>query len=197
MGITGTSGSSNTAVGSNALLVTNADGNTAVGRNAGSTNTTGTNNTLIGFNSNVTASNFTNATAIGYNATVAQSNSLVLGQAGTSVGIGTNAPGATLDVNGTAIIGTNGTPLTGIIRSTEVDNLPIIAAGATSVRTYAVANTVLGASVYVSPANGLLPGLVIAYARVSVAGSVEVGFTNTTAGNIDQASQNYYVTVIQ
>ena len=48
MGMTGTSGSSNTAVGSNALLVTNADGNTAVGRNAGNTNTTGTNNTLIG-----------------------------------------------------------------------------------------------------------------------------------------------------
>ena len=98
MGSTGTTGSSNTAIGDNALLLTNADGNTGVGRNAGNSNTTGTNNTLIGYEADVTTSALTNATAIGYNATVAQSNSLVLGQTGTNVGINTTTPGARLHI---------------------------------------------------------------------------------------------------
>ncbi len=98
MGSTGTTGSSNTAIGDNALLINNADGNTAVGRNAGNLNTTGTNNTFLGFGANVTTGALTNATAIGYNATVAQSNSLVLGASGTNVGINETSPNARLHI---------------------------------------------------------------------------------------------------
>ena len=106
---------------------TTADGNnTAVGIDALHTNTTGAANTAIGASSGATADNspvtgnfnaaigaftafstgtLTNATAIGTSAEVSESNALVLGgingvNNGTSVsvGIGTSAPGATLDV---------------------------------------------------------------------------------------------------
>ncbi|MBK8609046.1 MAG: hypothetical protein IPL84_03640 [Chitinophagaceae bacterium] len=286
MGLTGTSGSSNTAVGSNALLVTNADGNTAVGRNAGNTNTTGTNNTLIGFDADVTATGLTNATAIGYNATVAQSNSLVLGQTGTDVGIGTTTPDSTfsvadnflvgssgtiqydnsvpvmsymfksgssnadrmviahspgfptyglqyedasdqfnflgggtnrlaielntgqvgigvanpsrlLDVNGNFRLGVNGTTVTNIIKVTINQNIASVPANSTVGELFTVANAALGSTVYISPAVALANGLLIAYARVSAAGTVEVGFTNTTAGAINMTAMDYYITVIQ
>lgn len=49
----------------------------------------------------------TNATALGYQAKVAVNNGFVLGNSQNLVGIGTNAPGAKLDVNGSTIL--NGT----------------------------------------------------------------------------------------
>ena len=72
---------------------------------------TGSNNTFIGSNATGT-DNLTNASAIGANALVTQSNSLVLGD-NASVGIGTTAPKAKLDVTGGNIL--VGTPGQGII----------------------------------------------------------------------------------
>ena len=109
-----TDGSSNTAVGYQALYYNcegvssgcAADNNTAVGYQAGYTataanaNKTGSNNTFIGYNSGPgTSTQLTNATAIGANALVSQSDSLVLGASGVNVGIGTDTPGASLDVH--------------------------------------------------------------------------------------------------
>jgi trimeric autotransporter adhesin len=51
--------------------------------------------------------------------------------------------------------------------------------------------------VYVSPASSLSDGLLIAYARVSTAGTVEVKFTNTTGAIIDPATMNFFITVIR
>jgi len=106
--------SNNTGVGANTLF-SNSSGtnNTAYGYQAGYTsvianaNTTGSNNTYIGYNAGPgTSTQYTNSTAIGSYATVSQSNSLILGGisgingagANTLVGIGTNAPAATLHV---------------------------------------------------------------------------------------------------
>lgn len=93
--------------------------NTFLGNTAGNTNTSGNNNTIIGSGADLSTGTLFNASAIGANALVSQSNSLVLGGiAGvngavvdTSVGIGTTAPIARLEVNGqggTALAITNG-----------------------------------------------------------------------------------------
>jgi hypothetical protein len=105
-----TMGYSNAAFGGNAL-VSNATGfqNTAVGNGAGTTavagnaNTTGSNNTFVGYNSGpASPTQLTDATAIGANALVGCSDCIVLGDstAQIHVGIGTNTPFATLEVNG-------------------------------------------------------------------------------------------------
>ena len=93
-------GSANSALGDMALwYVTTGVNNVGVGYNAGVNSNSGSNNTFIGANSGFpTTTQRNNATAIGYNAKVDQDNSLVLGDVGTSVGIGTSMPGALLDI---------------------------------------------------------------------------------------------------
>ena len=92
-----TTGYENTALGALA-------GRTAVN---GNTNTTGSQNTFLGYASGPgTPAQLTNATAVGANAVVSEDNALVLGSisgvngatADTKVGIGTDAPATTLDV---------------------------------------------------------------------------------------------------
>jgi hypothetical protein len=197
MSSTGTIGSSNTAIGNSALFQNNGDGNTSLGTNAGFTNTTGTNNTLVGNGADVTIGTLTNATAIGYNAKVAQNNSLILGQTGTSVGIGTTTPGATLDVSGNFTLGVNGTVLTEMIKAAVTLTVPPITAGNTVTQTFTVTNATTGSTAMVSPSGALTNGLVMAYARVSAPNTVEVKFTNTTGGTITPASLTYYITVIK
>jgi trimeric autotransporter adhesin len=100
------SGISNTAFGNNALRTTSGTGNTGVGDSALYANLSGSNNTALGYNTDNSAPNLSNATAIGANAFAGASNSMVLGSitginnatATTSVGVGTNTPGARLHV---------------------------------------------------------------------------------------------------
>jgi hypothetical protein len=71
------------------------------GFNAGLSNLSGGRNTLVGNFANVTRDSLFNAGAIGFDARVAQSNSFVIGGTGVrkvNVGIGTQAPQKTLDV---------------------------------------------------------------------------------------------------
>jgi len=104
-------GGYNTATGS-AALANNTGGqdNAAFGVSALGTNTSGTQNTALGYAADVASGGLLNATAIGANAVVAESNALVLGCTpatcsvtfGTTppnVGIGTQAPGAALEVD--------------------------------------------------------------------------------------------------
>jgi len=124
-----TTGSANTAAGFYTLhAVTTGSNNTAVGfaagvtATAGNANTTGSNNTFIGSNAGPgTATQLSNATAIGANAVVSANNALVLGASGVSVGLGTTAPAAILDVEGPTppIVqsgnGTNATPVLQVV----------------------------------------------------------------------------------
>jgi hypothetical protein len=83
------------------------DGNTALGADAGQTNTTGQANTFLGYMADASSGTQTNATAIGANAFVSANNALVLGSingvngatSSVSVGIGTPTPGAALEVD--------------------------------------------------------------------------------------------------
>ena len=102
-----TIGGANAFFGSNAgIKNTSGSANTFIGKSADFdvANPTGDNNTLLGALSKVT-SGISNATAIGFRAQVTQSNALVLGSiigvnggTDTTVGIGTTAPAALLDV---------------------------------------------------------------------------------------------------
>lgn len=131
-----TTGNQNVAIGS-ASFSNNTTGlrNTVIGYNAGNGNTSGNSITLIGRQANVGVDGLSNATAIGANSLVASSNSLVLGAAGTKVGIGTTNPTKDLQVIGdiesttlsaTSITGTtlygDGSNLTGIPDASGVTN---------------------------------------------------------------------------
>ena len=111
--VNNTTGSANTASGGGGLFLnTTGNNNTASGNLALSNNTTGSNNTALGYNAGPDSghANLSNSTAIGSLAQVTASNALVLGSingvngatADTSVGIGTTAPAAKLDVHGNA-----------------------------------------------------------------------------------------------
>ncbi len=100
--------SENTALGRYALnQTTTGDGNTAAGLLAGSTNVNGTYNTFVGWKADADSSHqgLTYATALGAGAVVTQDYSIALGApngvtGAVSVGIGTSAPTAKLEVVG-------------------------------------------------------------------------------------------------
>jgi trimeric autotransporter adhesin len=113
-----------------------------------------------------------------------------------NVAINTFSPAARLDVSGTVKLGAFGSVLNGILKNTVSINIPLLAAGAETTQTVTFFNAAVGASVYVSPA-AALTGIVIAYARVSSAGNVEIKFVNTSAAAVDPAAMNFFITVIQ
>lgn len=104
-GFQNTSGTGNSFIG---VFAGGFDGFTPSG---GVSNTTGNYNTMIGFKACTGAAALTNATAIGANAVVSISNAVVLGASGTNVGIGVTAPRTSLEVSGSAIIGSGITSL--------------------------------------------------------------------------------------
>ena len=107
-------GSSNCAFGYSALASQTGGGsnNTAVGYNAGSTQTSYTECTFLGSGANASTGSLTNAIAIGYNASVGTSNQIVLGNSShttcTIFGISgaTSAGGAAVLVNASGVLGT-------------------------------------------------------------------------------------------
>lgn len=114
-----------------------------------------------------------------------------------NTGIATSTPEAKLDVNGTAIIGTNGTVLTEVIKVTvNHDIIPMLANGS-ALETFSVPNAAIGSSVMISPGAALFNGIIIAYARVSAAGTVEVRFNNITAAAINPPPMDFYITVVK
>lgn len=114
-----------------------------------------------------------------------------------NIGIGTATPAARLDVSGPFILGINGTPVTEMIKLTVLSDVPNIAANDSEIELIPVANCVMTSSVLVSPSLPLADGLIIAYARVSVNGTVEVKFTNTTPLPINPNPMNFFITVIR
>lgn len=112
------------------------------------------------------------------------------------VGVGTFSPKAKLDVNGDFVLGEDGSILNHILKNSVSINIGSVAANASIIQTFTVTGALPGATVSISPNLALPDGLVIAYARVSAANTVEVKFTNTAAAAINPASMTYHITVI-
>lgn len=111
--------------------------------------------------------------------------------------IGTTTPAAALHVNSNFILGANSAVLSNILKTSEAFDIPGLAGGATSTAMFTVTNATVNGVVYISPASDLADGIMLASARVSAANTVEVKFSNITAGAIDPANMNFYISVIQ
>lgn len=117
-----------------------------------------------------------------------------------AVGIGTSTPNASakLDVAGPIKVGVNGTVVNTIIRNIQNVDLPSIpATGGVLVQTFTVTNAALGGSVIISPDQALPNGVLIAYARVSAANTIEVKFYNGALTANDPPAMNWNIVVMQ
>jgi Collagen triple helix repeat (20 copies) len=117
-----------------------------------------------------------------------------------AIGINTNTPNAStkLDVNGGFKLGSNGTAQAALIKNTQNVDLPSIAAtGGVVTQTFTVTNAVVGGAVYISPDQPLPNGVIIAYARVSAANTVEVKFYNGALIANDPPAMNFHISIVQ
>lgn len=113
------------------------------------------------------------------------------------LGIGTNSPSATLDVNGNVKLGTQETVLNGIIRHTYSTVSTVINANSDHTFSATVAGAIAGGSVAVSPAEELPDGLVIAYGYAST-GIIYFKLVNTTASSITiPAGTIFHIAIVQ
>jgi subtilisin-like proprotein convertase family protein len=99
------------------------------------------------------------------------------------IGVATATPTAGLDVNTNFKLGTSGSALNSIIKtSVTVASNNVIPSNSQVILTYAVPNAAVGAVVSASPASAFVLGIGIMYARVVSAGNVEICFRNYIAG---------------
>ena len=179
-----------------AQFKTRGSNNVYIGNSAGGNNEKGSGNVFIGYNAGYSEQD----SALLY---IENSNSAVPLIGGdfdadkVAINGKADAAGATLQVNGSLRVGTTGTTILKMIKISVTEDLPSIAAGTSYIQTYTVANSITNSSVMVSPAAGLVDGLIIQYARASTNGTVEVKFRNTSESAIDTDNMNWYITVIQ
>lgn len=118
-----------------------------------------------------------------------------------NVGVGNASPAAKLDVSGTFKLGSSGTVMTNMIKSSFSlsDNATNITTTASMTKTATVTGASLNASVIVNPRTALAQGLAIAYAFVSASNTITINFINTgggTGGNQRLGSVTFDVTII-
>lgn len=112
------------------------------------------------------------------------------------VGVGTYSPKAKFDIKGDFKLGSSGTVLQQVIKTTVSRDLASIAAGAVRLQTFTVAGADLEGTAYISPAAALPDGLIICYVRVSAANTVEVKFLNVSAASINLSLMDFFITVV-
>lgn len=112
------------------------------------------------------------------------------------VGIGTTTPEALMEVNGTFLLGSNGSSLDKVLQFSTLIDLPSIPAGGSYTASFSHALITASGTAHVSPINGLADGLIIAYARNTL-NAVLVTFTNVTSSSINPPFETFFSTVIQ
>jgi hypothetical protein len=192
------SGSSNTAMGASALKFNQyGSGNVAIGLGTLEACLSGSNNTALGtfanFNPTGTG-DYQNSTAIGFEATINASNQMILGNAAVQELYCMGAYNSTISgvapnlyVDGSGKIMRIENPGDAVQnpnkRMHTIDFITIDASSSqkTSIQ-FPGANTDF--SVSISPKSELPDGLILAYARVTQTGMIEIKFTNVTSSTI-------------
>lgn len=116
--------------------------------------------------------------------------------ASNELGIGTNNPAANLDVAGDFKLGTSGTVLNNIIKTSVTLNPGNLANNNSAAVTATVTGAIVNATVIVNPRTSLAAGYIIGTARVSAANTIRVTFTNISGGAVN-ANGTFDVTIIQ
>jgi hypothetical protein len=109
------------------------------------------------------------------------------------------SPNATVDVNGTFKLGASGTVLTNLIKTTVTGiSIPSLLAGNGTTIVIPVAGVSLtNAAVIVVPTTDLNNGTVIAWAKVSGAGNVEIRINNSGLALLGTQTVDFAITVIE
>lgn len=141
--------------------------------------------------------NQTTYLAFSYGASFAGSTTRMMIDTSGNVGVGTNTPTAVIDVDGTYKMGTNGTVNTALIKDTVNINVGLVPGNGELDVTVALANVTTNGVVSVSPAADINSGIIIAWARVSAAGTIKIRYRNLTGVAIDPPAINYYIAVVQ
>lgn len=84
-----------------------------------------------------------------------------------------------------------------VIASTATLDPPLIANNTTGTVNYTFTGVALGNTVTISPAAALPSGVVIAWANISAANQVTIGFANFSGTSIDLPAQTFYIKVVQ
>ncbi|MCE7934664.1 MAG: hypothetical protein DYG96_08725, partial [Chlorobi bacterium CHB2] len=109
-------------------------------------------------------------------------------------------PDAAPASNGQMLVSTTGGTMSWgnkTTKTTVTKDVASVGAGASSVETFTVTGAGTTGAVSISPQNALADGLIISYARVSAAGTVEVKFRNESGAAIDPASMDWYISVVE
>jgi hypothetical protein len=115
-----------------------------------------------------------------------------------NVGIGTTGPAANLDVSGTYKLGTSGTVLTNMIKtSISVNSATTFTYTSTMQVTATVTGANANATVMLNPSTALPTGIAIAWVQVSSSNTITIGFINSDATAHAVGSVTFDVTVIQ
>jgi hypothetical protein len=116
-----------------------------------------------------------------------------------NVGVATTTPAAKLDVSGTYKLGTAGTVLTNMIKTsfTFTDNSAFAYASPTEVETVTVTGATTHASLIINPRTALPSGISLAWSTVTAANTVSIGFVNADATPRALGTITFDVTVIQ
>ncbi|HEY4324235.1 MAG TPA: hypothetical protein VGN20_09620 [Mucilaginibacter sp.] len=116
-----------------------------------------------------------------------------------NVGVATTSPTAKLDVGGTYKLGTAGTVLTNMIKTSfNINNNSTFAYNSpTQVETVTITGATSHASLIINPRTALPAGISIAWSRVTGANTVDVGFVNADASARAIGNVTFDVTVIQ
>jgi len=116
-----------------------------------------------------------------------------------NVGVATTSPAAKLDVSGTYKLGSSGTVLTNMIKTSVsfTDNSSFTYASPTEVETVTVTGANVDATVIVNPRTALPSSVSVAWARVVSSNTVAIGFVNADATAHPLGTITFDVTVIQ
>jgi hypothetical protein len=114
------------------------------------------------------------------------------------VGIGTTSPSATLDVAGQYKLGSSGTVLNNLIKTSfSINDNSNIAGGTTRQITATISGAAAQNSVMINPRSALPSGLLIAYSYISSSNTITIGIVNTSLVPQPVGAITFDVTLIQ